>query len=504
MQMTELQGGENMFCPECGNPLSDGQRFCPKCGTPVEGIGQPAGEDAAAGSNGQSADTGVGAESAGQSVNTGAGAANSGQPEDAGFNAGSAENGADNARQSAGNSGFGAGNTQNMGNTAGSSYGQQAQTGGSAGGAKGGNLDMVMRIACGVFAVFFLISALTRIPGIFSTIFNLRIVYFISTILGFAAAIVMTLSTAASAWKWSSKLKDLIFGGAVLGVLLRLLSLIISLVANLITFGGFVGGKSIFYWLGYVFVAAALFGLMYAMGCAPVIGETKEELQNNISAGFSELSGAAKDLQKKQAEKSAAKQSAAAYQAPPAGGAGYQTPPAGGAGYQADPAGYQTPPAGGAPGYGVPPMGGVGYGMPTGPARGTVAKKTDRSIWIYILLSLVTCSIYPYFFIHKLAEDVNDICEGDGESTSGILAFIFLGFITCGIYRIIWWYKLANRLQANGPRYNVPIQENGTTYVMWVLFGSLLCFIGPFIALNFVIKNTNKLCTVYNQYNGLR
>lgn len=179
------------------------------------------------------------------------------------------------------------------------------------------------------------------------------------------------------------------------------------------------------------------------------------------------------------------------------GTAGYQVPPTGNA------AGYQAPPTGGAQGYGVPPMGGAAYGMPNGPARGTVTKKTDRSIWIYILLSLVTCGIYPYFFIHKLAEDVNDICEGDGESTSGILTFILLGFITCGIYRIVWWYKLANRLQANGPRYNVPIQENGTTYVMWVLFGSLLCFIGPFIALNFVIKNTNKLCAVYNQYNGL-
>ncbi len=197
------------------------------------------------------------------------------------------------------------------------------------------------------------------------------------------------------------------------------------------------------------------------------------------------------------ANHAAGRQEAAGYQTPPPGdAAGYQTPPG-------DAAGYQTPPTGGMPGYGVPPMGGAAYGMPTGPARGTVAKKTDRSIWIYILLSLVTCGIYPYFFIHKLAEDVNDICAGDGEDTSGILTFILLGFITCGIYRIIWWYKLANRLQANGLRYNVTIQENGTTYVMWVLFGSLLCFIGPFIALNFVIRNTNKLCAVYNQYNGL-
>lgn len=379
--------------------------------------------------------------------------------------------------------------------------GDGPETGGAGDGVKNGNLDTVMRAVCGVLAVIFLISALARIPGIFSSLFGVRFGYLIASVFGFLAALIMALSTGAAAWKWSRRLRNLVFGGAVLSVALKLIAAIVQLIASRIMFGVFVGGSVFAYWLGYVFVAAVLFGLMYAAGSAPVVGETKDSFMASMSEGFADLSGAAKDLQAKQAEKSAAKQqqAAAAYQAPPAGGqTGYQAPPTGGQ------AGYQAPPAGGtAPGYGVPPMGGMGYGMPTTPPQGRVAKKTDRSIWIYILLSLVTCGIYPYFFIHSLANDVNDLCEGDGESTSGILAFIFLGFITCGIYRIIWWYKLANRLQANGHRYNVPIQENGTTYVMWVLFGSLLCFIGPFIALNFVIKNTNKLCVVYNQYNGL-
>lgn len=371
-----------------------------------------------------------------------------------------------------------------------SSFQKAGTAGGGMEGAKNVNLDMVMRIVCGVLAAIFLVAALRRIPGIFSTLFGLRIGYLIVAVLGFVSALVMCLTTAAAAWKWSGKLKDLVFGGAVLSVALRLVTLIVQIIVNLISYRDFISGLAFLYWLGYVLVAVALFGLMYAMGSAPLVGESKEEFSANMSTGFSELGGAAKDIQKQQKAKNAAKQqnAAAGYQAPPTGGAGYQAPPTG------DPAGYQAPSTGGM----------SGYGMPTGPARGMVAKKTDRSIWMYILLSLVTCGIYPYFFIHKLAEDVNDLCEGDGESTNGILAFILLGFVTCGIYRIIWWYKLANRLQANGPRYHVPIQENGTTYVMWVLFGSLLCFVGPFIALNFVIKNTNKLCTVYNQYNGLQ
>lgn len=55
--------------------------------------------------------------------------------------------------------------------------------------------------------------------------------------------------------------------------------------------------------------------------------------------------------------------------------------------------------------------------------------KEDRSLVTYILLSLVTCGIYGYYFIYKLAEEVNIACEGDGEQTSGLVAFILLSFI---------------------------------------------------------------------------
>ena len=33
--------------------------------------------------------------------------------------------------------------------------------------------------------------------------------------------------------------------------------------------------------------------------------------------------------------------------------------------------------------------------------------RTDRSIAIYILLSIVTCGIYSMYFIHSLAKDIN-------------------------------------------------------------------------------------------------
>ena len=129
--------------------------------------------------------------------------------------------------------------------------------------------------------------------------------------------------------------------------------------------------------------------------------------------------------------------------------------------------------------------------------------KEDRSLVTYILLSLVTCGIYGYYFIYKLAEEVNIACEGDGEQTSGLVAFILLSFITCGIYAYYWYYKLGNRLAANAVRYNLNFQENGTTVLMWCIFGAFLCGIGPFFAMHILIKNSNMICAAYNRSKGL-
>lgn len=129
--------------------------------------------------------------------------------------------------------------------------------------------------------------------------------------------------------------------------------------------------------------------------------------------------------------------------------------------------------------------------------------KTDRGLFAYIILSFITCGIYSYYFLYKMASDVNIACEGDGESTAGLLQLIVLSFLTCGIYSWIWYYKLGNRLSNNAPRYGMSFQENGTTVLMWNIFGLVLCGIGSFVAMNILIKNTNRICDAYNRVHGL-
>ena len=122
----------------------------------------------------------------------------------------------------------------------------------------------------------------------------------------------------------------------------------------------------------------------------------------------------------------------------------------------------------------------------------------ERSLVKYILLSIVTCGIYGIYFLYKLIIDVNIICAGDGDETPGLLKLLLLTIVTCGIYAWIWYYKLGNRIQMNGSRYGLNIQENGTTILLWMLLGSCLFGIGPYVAMYYIIRNVNSLAVEYN------
>lgn len=94
------------------------------------------------------------------------------------------------------------------------------------------------------------------------------------------------------------------------------------------------------------------------------------------------------------------------------------------------------------------------------------------------------------------------------EAISAIAAVVILYIIlesfgvTCGIYAWFWYYNLGNRLASNGPRYGLMIQENGTTVLLWLIFGSFLCGIGSFVAMHILVKNSNMICNAYNRTHG--
>ena len=127
----------------------------------------------------------------------------------------------------------------------------------------------------------------------------------------------------------------------------------------------------------------------------------------------------------------------------------------------------------------------------------------NRDFVLYVILTIITCGISGLVFLYSMIQDVNTVCDGDGEHTRGLMGLILLSLVTCGIYSFYWYYCLGNRLANNAPRYGMSFQENGTTVLLWMVIGSLLCGLGTWVATYIIIKNCNQLCAAYNRAHGI-
>ncbi len=122
----------------------------------------------------------------------------------------------------------------------------------------------------------------------------------------------------------------------------------------------------------------------------------------------------------------------------------------------------------------------------------------ERSLFSYIVLSVLTFGIYHIVFWTKVSKDVNALCEGDGKKTMKYVFCFLLNIVTVGIFGFIWKFKLAKRLQENAARYNLRFSESGGLVVVLAIVFAFF----P-IAQAVLIKNFNKLAVAYNEYNGL-
>ena len=52
--------------------------------------------------------------------------------------------------------------------------------------------------------------------------------------------------------------------------------------------------------------------------------------------------------------------------------------------------------------------------------------KDNRSFWVYLLLSIVTCGLYSIYFWYVYVEDLNTIFYGDGEDSPNYIIVLLL------------------------------------------------------------------------------
>lgn len=371
--------------------------------------------------------------------------------------------------------------------------------------------ELILKIVAGISALVLLVRGVMNIFGGLQTAVNFLLIYyfdFLYILQGLLQALtgVAYLATAAILvlfiLRKTREATDTLFAGlcgtSVLGTVLIVVNVLLNCLWQLIA-----GYRFHFYSapligvLGLVVMLALIYGALWISGEMPLAGRNLNgilaELQNLPQAAGTIIGRLTGKIQQRSADIQSQRQQYGQQQ--------YSQPPYGQQQYSQQP-GRQAPPP---PQPGPAPQSGPAYQAGAAPqpgpqyqARRPVTLRTDRSLLIYILLSVITCGIYSWYYLYCLIRDVNIACEGDGQKTGGLLALIFLTPITCGVYAYIWYYKLGNRLQQNSFRYGMMFPENGTTVLMWMIFGSLLCCIGPFVGLHILFKNTNAICAAYN------
>ena len=92
-----------------------------------------------------------------------------------------------------------------------------------------------------------------------------------------------------------------------------------------------------------------------------------------------------------------------------------------------------------------------------------------KSIPLCILLNIVTCGIYGFYWVACLANDTNRVSGNEGDTSGGMV--VLLGIVTCSIYHIFWMYKAGEKIDTAKSSRGIPAQGSGTVYLLLTLFG---------------------------------
>ncbi len=103
-------------------------------------------------------------------------------------------------------------------------------------------------------------------------------------------------------------------------------------------------------------------------------------------------------------------------------------------------------------------------------------RMTRRNIAVAIILSLVTCGIYMYYWIYKMAEDINYV-KNDPNATSPGLVVVF-SILTCGIYFLFWIYKAGEVVDAVRVQQGMQPGSKAILYLILSLLGFSIVAMG--------------------------
>ena len=125
--------------------------------------------------------------------------------------------------------------------------------------------------------------------------------------------------------------------------------------------------------------------------------------------------------------------------------------------------------------------------------------RTDRSMWKFMILSILTLGIYSIFFFIPFSYDLDkvDPKRERGRTMNYFFAYI-LSLFTFSIVIIAWHHQIASRIEEAMKRRKINYDFSTNDFWAWYLFGSFI-LIGPFIYLHKLCTAMNLLCQSYNE-----
>ncbi len=125
--------------------------------------------------------------------------------------------------------------------------------------------------------------------------------------------------------------------------------------------------------------------------------------------------------------------------------------------------------------------------------------KTNRSMWKFMLLSILTLGIYSIIFFIPFSYDLDkvDPRRNRAKTMNYFFAYI-LSLFTFSIVILIWHHHIADRINEALERRNIPYEFGTGTFWAWYFFGSFI-LIGPFVYMHKLCKAMNLLCAHYNE-----
>lgn len=142
-----------------------------------------------------------------------------------------------------------------------------------------------------------------------------------------------------------------------------------------------------------------------------------------------------------------------------------------------------------------------GYSAPAQviPAAPVGQLSTNRGLFKFIILSMLTFGIYGLVIMSNISTDINTIASRyDGRKTMHYCLLVFVvTWLTLGLAPLFWFHRISKRIGCELDRRRIPYSFGAGSFWGWNIFGSLI-LIGPFVYCHKLFKAMNLLCRHYN------